>query len=211
MTKYIIILISLIIAPTHSFGQNDTLYLRESYCILKGDTINRIVDSTKVGDWYEYTIDNTTITSLLWDGIDKKTGESISGSYRIEKEYRHLTELEKKNKNSLTRVVSENLQIEVTDKVPSNYFFISGSGFYKKGQKEGLWNYYYKNGEIKKSIEFKNGKPSKKFKYFDDKGRIKMIITPKDNDGYLINKYDEEGKLLNSKLYSELEAKIIIK
>lgn len=46
-------------------------------------------------------------------------------------------------------------------------------GKYIKGQRNGRWNFYYDNGNIRAEINYKNGKKVDLWKFYDEDGNIK--------------------------------------
>ncbi|MBN1233689.1 MAG: hypothetical protein JXA60_10090 [Candidatus Coatesbacteria bacterium] len=52
---------------------------------------------------------------------------------------------------------------------------LKGTGKFIKGQEEGLWTYYHRNGQKEKEGYFKNGKPEGKWTFWHTNGKIDRV------------------------------------
>ena len=85
-----------------------------------------------------------------------------------------------------------------------NYLFEKDSG---KGNKDGNWQYYYDDGNLFKSLNYKNGLQTGMQKYYHKNGNLKTVgmkELERGNYGYLRSfnigvweSYDENGDLIN--------------
>lgn len=89
----------------------------------------------------------------------------------------------------------------------SNGAISSIGSFNEKGEKEGGWTWYDKNGNVLEKVSYKNGKPEGEYFYYYENGKVKSHGYYKDGklDG-LFEKFSEKGALLEK--YSNIDDKI---
>jgi len=93
----------------------------------------------------------------------------------------------------------ENIQIK--NKISKDEYYIIGKGNYTNNRKEGLWQYFHHNEELKKEIYYKNGVPDSSYKIFNtDKSLLFEVIKINQFD-WEITKYGDTGSKLYSKIY----------
>ena len=65
-------------------------------------------------------------------------------------------------------------------------------GAFRNGKREGLWVYYYDNGQLSYKGTFKVGKKDGTWVYYHSNGQLSYKVTYKDNkkDGPYVNYYD---------------------
>lgn len=86
------------------------------------------------------------------------------------------------------------------DKDRKYFPIIECIGEYKNGMKAGIWSEYYSNGKIKSQVEYENGIPFGKCKFFWENGVLEMecIIGTETNIPTII--YEENGTLLSKEI-----------
>ena len=77
-------------------------------------------------------------------------------------------------------------------------------GTIRNGKKEGLWVYYYDNGQLSYKGTFKVGKKDGPWVYYHSNGQLSYKVTYKDNkkDGPYVNYYDN-GQLSSKGTYKD--------
>jgi len=209
-------IIILIFVSTLCFGQNDTIYLYDNYIELNGLKYNIINNEIKTGNWIDFSIEDNTFISSLGSGVD------VHFHYTIYKEYRPLKQGEYNGIEKLTSenepdtingqiIYSGNYQ-KITNRVPPDIYYITGKGSYNNNKKQGYWTYYYKNGKLKKEINYKDGIPQEGFIIFrnDETKMIEITKVLKDDDEYWqIIKYSETGKEIGREKHTIEELKEI--
>ena len=65
-------------------------------------------------------------------------------------------------------------------------------GTIRNGKKEGLWVYYYDNGQVSSRGDYKVGKKDGTWVYYHSNGQLSYKVTYQDNkkDGPYVNYYD---------------------
>ncbi len=73
-----------------------------------------------------------------------------------------------------------------------------------KGQEEGIWEWFYPNGNIKWRIPYKEGKADGIDEYFYENGNIRRRIPYKDGkiDG-IWEWFDEQGNIIETQLWKD--------
>ena len=173
-------------------SQNDTLYLKTDSLIYRGKIYNKMIDSNKSGDWIEYEIiNNGSVTLVNWDGIDS-IGNWIGGQYEIKTEY-------SANNSPNDESINESFLIHINyeNKIPKDNYYISGKGKYYKNKKQGIWRYYYSNGQLLKTIEYNQSEPISNFTIFYKNGRKKINSNKIKNNLWNVSKYSNEGVLIS--------------
>jgi len=200
--KHFITIIIIIFKCTLAFSQNDTLILYKDHYLLNGNKYNQTIKGQKQGDWLEY--DNSDYVRRIrghWDGVDIKTGEEIYGNYTINFAYKPMTQDEEiLNNIDFTDIYSDTTII--TNKIPPKYYYIESTGRYVNGLKDGVWSYFYQNGQVLKEIEYIKGYPKKGFTIFREDGskRIKIDLLAKDSCmGY---RFDKNSELIETRKYN---------
>ena len=138
----------------------------------------------QIGKWIKFEIDNSLIELTLGSGENGHVYDESIIEYRplIKGEYYGIKTLISEKVDTINNVLYYDLKyLEIRDKIPTDLYFITEAGCYVNNKKEGLWNYYYNSGNIKKSINYKNGLPANDFKVFrNDKTLIylKKVFFP---------------------------------
>jgi antitoxin component YwqK of YwqJK toxin-antitoxin module len=72
------------------------------------------------------------------------------------------------------------------------------------GQEEGLWEWFYPNGNIKCRIPYKNGKEDGIAEWFYSNGNIRIRIPYKEGeeDG-IAEEFDEQGNITETTLWKD--------
>ena len=200
-------------------SQNDTLYLKEDCILLRGNEFNRFDDNyKKIGDWIDFGIKKDIIISECASGVDVeanvdchwythatinyrplKTGE-IEGQRIIKSET-----LDTSSRDKRYYIQAE----EIQSKIPTNIYFIKAKGKYENNKKTGKWTFYYDNGNILKSIKYKNDLPDESFCVFRKDGTKMIYLEKIDDIQWKITKYSDDEKLVETKTDSINEFKLL--
>jgi len=71
-------------------------------------------------------------------------------------------------------------------------------GFFKDGNKDGEWKYYYENGQLESKGHYKNGIPIGEWRHYHSNGQLARFGIHESTDKKVEWKYyDESGKLIN--------------
>lgn len=89
----------------------------------------------------------------------------------------------------------------------SNGAISSLGSFNEKGEKDGIWTWYNKNGDISETASYKNGKPDGEYFYYFENGKVKThgFYTEGKLNG-LFEKFSEKGALLEK--YTNVDGNI---
>ncbi len=185
-------------------AQNDTIYLKKNHLILNGETYNTIDSSgKKTGKWINFTIDNSIIELNLGSGENVHFYDESIIEYRaLEKEeYFGIKTLISEKVDTIDSVLYYDSKYqEIRDKVPPDLYFMTSVGDYKSDKKDGLWNYFYKSGNIKKTIYYLSGFPVRDFEVFRDDKTL-MIAMSKTKEGlWEVKKYETDGTLIDTQI-----------
>lgn len=185
------------------FSQTDTLFLF-SDCILIGDSLfNQTVDGKKSGTWVEYEIKQSRVVKLMhyqWSGFDS-LGNDVHGTKNYTLKYKGLSDFE--SMKTISPIVKENhSDFSISQNyIPPEVYFITSIGKYLQDKKEGIWKYYHEGGTPKKTINFKNGRPSKAFTIFTEDGTRLMTLAPASNNHWEVCKFSRSKSKPRCKIH----------
>lgn len=194
-------------------AQNDTIYLKKNHLILNGETYNKIDSSNKkTGKWISYSIDNSIIELALGSGENFHVYDESIIEYRALKKEENfgIKTLVNTKVDTIDSVLYyDNKYLEIRDKIPPDLYFITNIGDYKCDKKEGLWEYFYESGNLKKTIYYLNGLPEKDFKIFRDDKSLMIEMTKINEDLWEVKKYNPDGTLVDTQIGSIDKFKMI--
>lgn len=199
MKKLIQIAISLLWMLS-GYSQNDTLYLKCDHIVLNGNILNKInPEGKKEGEWMEYDF-----TESRYNIIDiMGSGDNVHFYGTLYYEYRPLSNDEHYGMHKMTSYQVDTIdgvqyihhvEIELRNKIPPEYYYISSKGRYQNNEKEGKWNYFYISGTLIKSIVYQNGLPIKSFKIYNENKKIKAKIKRNNETTWTAIQYSPEGR-----------------
>ncbi len=90
-------------------------------------------------------------------------------------------------------IISDSVTIYDSD------YIIDAVGFYKNGNKDRLWSYYYSNGKLQKEIFFNNGEIAKDFIVYYEDGNIMMNVKKTECCTFTILQYSNKGELVKER------------
>ncbi len=199
--KLIFNLVFFFLIALECYSQNDTLYLMSESIVLNGQTYNqRGADGLKYGNWIEYYIDNlkTDIKLILASGDGFHDHSEIHTLYRSLRagEYNGIRMPIEESVDTIDGVLYYGgTYNEIHNNIPKEHYYIECVGKYESGQKQGIWDYYYRTGQLKKQINYKNDIPISGFQIFYRTGNLKMEYIIKNDSIGEVRKYKENGKL----------------
>jgi len=83
---------------------------------------------------------------------------------------------------------------------------LENKGTYKDGKKNGLYERYYENGQLKVKANYINGKKNGLFEWYDEKGQLEYEVNYKDGKkNGLWRQYNSNGKLVKNLIYKDDE------
>jgi hypothetical protein len=160
------IIYCLIIFCIGANAQNDTLYLYKAYIILNGIKYNRLdQNNERTGNWIVYALKDEVSIMVTASGYDPESMKDVHSYTDVIIKYRALNESEKEGD---TFKLEERLDTTFNDKryyirseeihckIPPDKYYIVAKGLYDRGQKEGVWTYYYESGKTWKQIDYMN-------------------------------------------------------
>ncbi len=203
MIKFLTILITLTMSMK-VIAQNDTIYLKKNHLILNGEIFNKIDPSgRKTGKWINFTIDSSIIELTMGSGEDIHFCDKSIIAYRsLEKdEYFGIKTLISEKADTIDSDIHYDSEyLEIRDKIPNDLYFITSIGDYKRDKKEGLWKYFYKSGNIKKSIYYLNGLPDNDFEVYRDDKTLMLKFSKTKDLFWELKKYESDGTLIDTQI-----------
>ncbi|PIQ35181.1 MAG: hypothetical protein COW63_01655 [Bacteroidetes bacterium CG18_big_fil_WC_8_21_14_2_50_41_14] len=203
-----IFIIILVLFSYIAKSQNDTLYLKKDCILLRGDKFNHFDDNNKkTGDWIEYGIKKDLIISECASGFDDEANVDCHWYTFATINYRPLKTGETeglriiKSKTLDTSFGDKRYHIqaeEIQSKIPGNIYFINAKGKYENDKKTGKWTFYYDNGNILKSVNYKNDLPNESFSIFRKDGTKMINLEKIDDILWKISKYSDNEKLVET-------------
>ncbi len=198
--KYLLLFIIIHFACL-TYAQNDTLYLEANHLLLNNKEINKSnTKGEKYGEWIEYDIDlfkvNRNIDEICASGDGFHSYSTIYNKFRALKgnEYDGILIETELSVDTIDGVLYYGgTYNKIMNRVPKDFYFIEGRGYYKDDKKDGEWKYYYKSGHLKKSIIYSLGIPILSYKIFREDGTLMMFITKYDKTNWCAQKYSPEG------------------
>ena len=159
----------------------------------------------KTGEWihYELNYPNGIIPFdyILASGEDFHEHSSIYSKYRPlkESEYNGILVLLNEEIDTIRGEVYYDLEYnKIQNKIPPNLYSLENRGYYTKGLKNGLWEYYYCSGLLKKKIEYKNGLPVSNYKIYREDGSVMIGLFQKSDSIWEVSKYKKDGKFIET-------------
>lgn len=209
-----VILFLLTLLGLCSFSQKDTLFLFNDCYVIGEEKYNKTINGVKEGRWLEYDLKMKAVCQINivhWTGIDS-LGNDASGTYYVNDEYAPTSDFDsincqKKSKDSNALSVTT----RVFNWIPPEKYYIASKGTYKLGLKEGVWVSYYENEQIKKKIEFKNGRPINDFVVFREDGTIMFSVSVLDDDNFEVCRFLQHQKTPKCSIYTIEEIHVLLK
>lgn len=212
MIKFLTLLIALTMSM-RIIAQNDTIYLMKNHIILNDEIYNKIDSSgKKTGKWINFTIDNSIIELTLGSGENVHSYDESIIEYRaLEKdEYFGMSTLISEKVDTIDNVLYyDSKYLEIRDKVPEDLYFITSIGDYNSDKKQGLWNYFYESGNIKKTIYYLNGLPNKEFEVYRDDKTLMIEMSKTKDRLWEVKKFKSNGTLIDTQIGDIEKFKII--
>ncbi|MFZ7132261.1 MAG: hypothetical protein ACOWWR_07880 [Eubacteriales bacterium] len=204
-----IFVICIVLISFNAYSQNDTIYLRSDYLILKGDTLNKInSQKERIGKWIKYEINDYYGFSELASGFDNETGMDCHWHTYGNYVYRALKAGEKEESRIIRKEeidtikgsIFHDLKVDlIRSKIAPEDYSIISEGKYRNNKKHGTWKYYTKTGKNSKTIKYQNGLPIESFNIYRNDGSL-MISAEKQKDSlWIVAKHSKEGKRFDIK------------
>jgi hypothetical protein len=186
---------------------------------LRGVKYNRLnSDFKRTGSWIVYGIKKDLFLSSCASGYDTETMVDCHWYTDVSMKYRLLKDTEIEGERI---VLEERLDTtfndkryyiqaqEIHSKIPPDVYFIVSKGKYENGKKFGIWTYYYQTGIVRKTINYNNNIPIESFKIFRENGTLMLSAEKISNSKWKILKYSKEGIVIEQKIGSIEEFKML--